>query len=191
MMERWWITRRLKGCPSRWTRQAWSRQAHAWRGMCSPILLSGFWSTLSIRSRWLAGTGAWQAIVVRRQESGWDFIAPYIPSTSGPMKLCFIFSFLWFSWFWMVDGPVWTGPTIMVNNLRAYCSGILSFLDLECAWQSSGCLQRHFQINYPRSSIRVCVTVWNQLPSDRGGVTSIHVRTALVLHTDFAYRADR
>ena len=54
-----------------------------------------------------------------------------------------------------------------------------SFLDSECAQQSSGHLRRHFQINYPRSSIKVCIAVWNQLPRDGGGVTSTHVRTAL------------
>ena len=54
-----------------------------------------------------------------------------------------------------------------------------SFLDLECAWQSSGHLLRHFQINYPRSSIRVCIAVWNQLLKDGGGVMSTCVRTAL------------
>ena len=82
----------------------------------------------------------------------------------------------------MVNGPVWTGPTDMVDGHRAYRPSIL-FLDLECAWQSSGCLQRRFQINYPRSSsIIVCVAAWNQLPRDRGGVMSTHVRTCYV-HT--------
>ena len=52
----------------------------------------------------------------------------------------------------MVDGPVWMGPTDMVDGHRAYCPGVLLFLDLECARQSSGRLRRHFQINYPRSS---------------------------------------
>ena len=79
----------------------------------------------------------------------------------------------------MVDGPVRTGPAVMVNDLQAYHSGILSFLDLECTWQGSGRLQRHFQINYPRLSIKVCVAAWNQLPRDGGDVTSTHVRTAL------------
>ena len=31
----------------------------------------------------------------------------------------------------MVDSPVWTGPAVMVNDLQAYCQGVL-FLDLEC-----------------------------------------------------------
>ena len=52
----------------------------------------------------------------------------------------------------MVDGPVQTGPTDMVDGHRAYRPGILLFLDLEHAQQSSGRLRRCFQINYPRSS---------------------------------------
>ena len=60
-----------------------------------------------------------------------------------------------------VDGPVQTGPTDMVDDHWAYRPGVLIFLDLECTLQSSGRLQRHFQINYPRSSpiidMRRCV----------------------------------
>ena len=61
----------------------------------------------------------------------------------------------------MVDGLVWTGPTDMVDDHRAYRPNVLIFLDLECARQSSGRLRRRFQINYPRSSpiigMRRCV----------------------------------
>ena len=61
----------------------------------------------------------------------------------------------------MVDGPVQTGPTDMVDGHRAYRPGVLFFLDLQRAWQSSGRLRRRFQINYPRSSpiigMRRCV----------------------------------
>ena len=61
----------------------------------------------------------------------------------------------------MVDGPVQTGPTDMVDDYWAYRPGVLFFLDLERAWQSSGRLRRRFQINYPRSSpiigMRRCV----------------------------------
>ena len=52
----------------------------------------------------------------------------------------------------MVDGPVQTGPTEMVDGHRAYRPGVLLFLDLEHARQSSGRLRRRFQINYPRSA---------------------------------------
>ena len=60
----------------------------------------------------------------------------------------------------MVDGPVQTGPTDMVDSHRAYSPDVL-FLDLERARQSSGRLLGRFQINYPRSSpiigMRRCV----------------------------------
>ena len=49
---------------------------------------------------------------------------------SGPMT-CFLifFSLILVFRFWMVDGPVQTGPTDMVNGLWAYCLGILLFLN--------------------------------------------------------------
>ena len=111
-----------------------------------------------------------------------DIIAPYIPKLCGTNDVCFHSlssdSHVLFL-DGMVDGPVRTGPTDMVDDHRAYCPGVL-FLDLERTRQSSGCLRRCFQINYPRSSsIKVCVAVWNQLPKDGGGVMSTCVRTAL------------
>ena len=49
---------------------------------------------------------------------------------SRPM-MCFLipFSLILMFRFWMVDGPVQTGPTDMVNGLWAYCPSVLFFLD--------------------------------------------------------------
>ena len=110
-----------------------------------------------------------------------DIVAPYISKLCGTDDVCLhsLFSDSHVSFLdGMVDGPVQMGPADMVDGHRAYHPGVL-FLDLERAWQSSGRLLRHFQINYPRSlSITVCVAAWNQLPRDRGGVMSTRVRTA-------------
>ena len=180
-MGRQWIPRQTSKLPwtIRRTRQAWSRQAHAWRGMCSPIMLGGFRSTLSIRSRRSTGTGAWWATMVRQLGCGGLHCSLHTLGMLGPMMRFLIpFSLILMFRFRMVDGPVQTGPTDMVDSLWAYCPGIL-FLDLDRAWQSSGHLLRRFQINYPRSSsIRVCIAAWNQLPRDGGGVMSTRVRTA-------------
>ena len=114
--------------------------------------------TLSTRSRWLTGTGARWAIVVRRQEYEWDFIAPYISHMLGPMKSCFIFPFILilmsgfsfcFLWWKTLVGPwstVWW-------EVRAYCQAFPCIVfNLERAWGSSDCSLGHFQINYPRLS---------------------------------------
>ena len=87
----------------------------------------------------------------------WGIVAPYIPKLCGNNDASFI-SFSLILMFrlslsdGMVDGPVQTGPTDMVDGHWAYCPGVLLFLDLEHARQSSGRLRRHFQINYPRLS---------------------------------------
>ena len=88
-----------------------------------------------------------------------DVITPYIPKLCGnnDVHSHFLVSDSYVSVFFslsdgMVDGPVRTGPADMVGDQRAYRPGVLLFLDLERARQSSGRLRRRFQINYPRSS---------------------------------------
>ena len=113
--------------------------------------------TLSTRSRQSTGTGAWWAIVVRQRGYGWDFIAPYMPHMSGPMKFSFLFFLFWFScsdfrflpWWKTMDGPWFT----IWWDVWAYCSAFPCIVsDLKRTQGSSGRSLGRFQINYPRSS---------------------------------------
>ena len=111
----------------------------------------------------------WSLVSDRGQmASSGDVVTPYIPIMVMWRVTRFYFHFLLLViMFWlslsdgMVDGPVRTGPTNMVDGHQAYRPGVLLFLDLECTRQSSGRLLGHFQINYLRSSpiigMRRCV----------------------------------
>ena len=111
----------------------------------------------------------WSPVSDRGQmASSGDVVTPYIPILAMWRVMRFYFHFLFLVLVFlfslsdgMVDDPVQTGSTNMVDGHRAYRPGVLLFLDLECARQSSGRLLGHFQINYPRSSpiigMRHCV----------------------------------
>ena len=133
--------------------------------------------TLSTRLRQSTSTRGWWVIVIRRRGDGRSFVAPYIPAlyigTNNEVfrslfVLILMFQTFLLSWWKPMDGPwatIWW-------DVRAYrsafpCIGLLEVLSRK-QWSFTEALTNQLpQVIYLRY-----VTVWNQLPRDRGGVTS-------------------